>query len=53
MIGSRENKFSIAKLKGIDFNIVEEKVFSPYTLEDDMKGKWYFGCSTIFLMYQI
>ena len=41
------------KLKGIDFNKVEEKVFSPYTLENDMKGKWYCGCSTIFLMYQI
>lgn len=41
------------KLKGIDLNIVDEKVFSPHTLEDDMKGKWYFGCSTIFLIYQI
>lgn len=42
-----------SKLKGIDFKKVNEKVFTPFTLSDDMKGKWFYGASTIFLLYQI
>jgi len=41
------------KLIGINLNNVTEKVFTPFNLSNDMKGKWFFGASTIFLLYQI